>query len=239
MSTLHFLIAVIVSTFSVNPVIHTEPLRPTATYKLDVPEPSDICFTADGSGFWIVGDEGQLSRTDLKGSILSTSPTDGLDYEGVFCDGNNVYVMEEVTRNIIRFHPQTLLSQSSVVLQYAGGHNKAFESLTWNPVRNSYITVTEKDPVLLWELDAQFRPLSQQKIGFARDISAATFARGQLWLLSDEESVIYKLDAATLEMQESWRINVYNPEGLAIAEDGKVFVVSDDMATLCEFNLSL
>jgi uncharacterized protein YjiK len=225
--------------FTGGPLVHTQPLEPSAQYKLKVTEPSDICFTADQKGFWIVGDEGQLSLTDLEGAILKTSPVDGLDYEGVYSSGSDVFVMEEVTRNIIRFDAENLRRQSTTVLQYAGGHNKAFECITWNPVRKSYITVTEKDPVLLWELNEQFQPLNHVKLDFARDISAATFARGHLWLLSDEESNIFMLDPRTFEVEESWRINIYNPEGLAVSEDGKVYVVSDDVATLYEFTIPL
>jgi uncharacterized protein YjiK len=211
-------------------------LLPTAVHHLRVHEPSDICLTAAQDGFFIVGDEGALHRINLMGEIQQTAPTKGLDFEGVFLQGNQLFVVEEMTRRIITYDATTLAPIRTTTVPYFGGRNKAFESLTYNPLRKHYVSITERDPVRIIELDDQFRQVADYPFPKVADISAATFADGSLWLLSDEDATLYALDPATYQVQDQWRLKVLNAEGLAIAGD-KLYIVSDDMASLYEFQL--
>jgi uncharacterized protein YjiK len=207
-----------------------------ASHRLKVHEPSDLCLTPDGKGFYMVGDEGALHRTDLQGNIVQTADRKGLDFEGVYAQGENLWVLEEMTRRIIQYDPDSLRPIRSLTVPYFGGRNKGFECLTYNPVRKVYVMVTERDPVRIYELDEQFRAVAEYPFPNVADISGATFANGELWLLSDEEAMVYAVNPATYVAHHQWPIKVLNPEGIALTED-QLYIVSDDMATLYEFTL--
>ena len=70
----------------------------------------------------------------------------------------------------------------------------------------------------------------------ARDISSASFHNDFLWLLSDEDRTVLKLNPITYEVIEKWLLPVINPEGFAFDKDSNLVVTCDDMQRIYYFN---
>jgi uncharacterized protein YjiK len=228
--TFPFLLAVLLA------FVSPPKLKPISYVHVDVPEPSDIAVNPlKPNSYFVVSDDGFLFEIDGNGKIIRKADFTGIDCEGVHADSNFVYVVEEFTRKIRVFDIHTFELKQTRVFPYGGGRNKAYESITYNPVRSSFVMLTEKDPIYLLELDDDLRLVNEHYLeGIARDISAATFYDDHLWLLSDEDMHVIKLNPQTYKEVARWYIPVINPEGICF-DNGQMLIVSDDMERLYRF----
>jgi uncharacterized protein YjiK len=214
-------------------------LKHSRSFYIDIPEPSDVCLKPQKDGYYIVSDNGLLFETDLNWKVIRKADYQGYDFEGVYADAQYVYALEERSRQIVFFNPNTFKKVKSVEIPYAGGRNKGFESLTWNQRKMCFVSITEKDPTTLFEFDENFRQIAQYDFKIASDISAAQYHEGKLYLLSDEDRSIFRLNAETYELENSWKLNILNPEGLVFGPDGTLFVISDDLEKVYQFENTL
>ena len=204
--------------------------------RLDIPEPSDAALDEGKNALWIVSDNGLLFKTRLDGTIIKTAPVRGYDFEGVFQQGQFVYVMEERMRRIYKFDTATMMQEGTYSIPYLGGRNKGFESLTYNPVRNVYITITEKDPSVLYELTQDFVVKNEVPLTDYPDVSSATFHNGKLWILSDEGRSVSRVNPATYVREAVYTFPIANPEGVFFDANGVLNILSDDVQTLYTIN---
>ena len=212
-------------------------LDPTAKIEIQVPEPSDIAHSADGKSLFVVSDNGYLFETDLKGAILRRADYKGLDDEAVFVSESKVYVVEEFTRKIKIFSLPNLVLEKTVKVPYYGGRNKGYEGLTYNKAKAVFSLFVEKDPLYVFELNEKLEKVNEIKLGkLARDISAATYYDDHLWVLSDEDRTIFKLNSKDYSVIDKWEIPVLNAEGLSFGADGNLIVASDALQRLYYFN---
>lgn len=121
---------------------------------LSIPEPSDICRNPNQNSFFIVSDRGFLFETDSAFQPIRRTATAGFDYEAVFANERFVYAVEERTRRIQQFDITTLEKVGTLEIFYSGGRNSGFEGMVWNPVKNRFLLITEKSPILIFELDS-------------------------------------------------------------------------------------
>ena len=214
-----------------------EKLKAVKWNSVEMPEPSDICYNAISNTFFIVSDSGQLSETDTEGKIIRKLKVKNRDFEAVYCNDKYVYCVDESNRDIYKYDIKTLEQIDVVNKPFKGARNKGYESFTYNAKRNIFILITERDPIHLFELDENFKTLKEIEMSYiARDISSATFHDGFLWLLSDENMMIMKLNPDTYEVLKKWSIPVINPEGIAFDKNGNVLITSDDLQRLYFFN---
>ncbi len=212
-------------------------IQPTKSFNIKVPEPSDVCFSTDGQSLFMVSDKGYLYETDLQGMILRKADFSGIDCEGVYVLDDQVYVAEEAVRNIKIFDSKNLNQIKSINIPYHGARNKGYESITFNKEKACFIIITEQNPSYLFELDNSLKEANRIDISYmARDISSATYYKNFLWLLSDEDQLIIKVDPHTYKPLKTWKIPVINPEGIAFNDKGEVFIVSDGMQKLFYFD---
>lgn len=222
----------------VSAIAGAQTLRPIERpQSLTIPEPSDICVAPDGV-VYIVSDQGYLFETDTEGRVVRKADYRGMDDEAVYADTQFVYVIEEAVRRVKIFDRASLELKRTVTLPYSGGRNKGYEALTYNPSTKKFLVFTEKDPNLVLEVDTDFHVTNEIRLdGLARDISAATFHDGFLWLLSDEDRTVFRVDASTYKPLEKWILPILNPEGIAFSPSGKLLILSDDMRRLYTFEL--
>lgn len=212
-------------------------LKPTEKITIKVPEPSDIAYSADRKSLFIVSDNGLLFETDLKGNILRKANYKGLDDEGVYVNESHVYVVEEFTRKIKMFSLPDLILERTVKIPYFGGRNKGYEGLTYNKAKGVFSLFVEKDPLFVFELNEKLEKVNEINLGnLARDISAATFYNNHLWVLSDEDRTIFKLNPNDYSILAKWEIPVLNAEGIAFLPNGNIIVASDALERLYYFN---
>jgi len=213
-------------------------LKPLGWHTTEVLEPSDVCLNPLKKGnYFMVSDNGFLHETDEKGKIIRTADFKGLDTEAVWAKDNLVYAVEEFTRKIRVFDNATLTLQRTVHHPYTGGRNKAYEAFVYNEAKERFLMFTEKDPIYLFELDKELNLVNEINFNhLARDISAATYYNNFLWLLSDEDRTIFKLNPTTYQVIQEWIIPVVNPEGISFSADGKLLLIlSDDMQRVYHF----
>lgn len=212
-------------------------LKPVKHISIAVPEPSDICYNPKSGTFFIVSDNGILFETNQAGEIIRKVVQPDTDFEAVYADENSVYAVDETHRNIYVYDSSTLKVVRTLNIPYNGAKNKGFEAFTFNKSKNRFVIFTEKDPAWLFELDQDFHIANRIDVSkIARDISAATYYNNFLWLLSDEDMSILKLNPDTYEVVAKWSLPVINPEGFAFDAEGNLLVTCDDMQRLYYFD---
>lgn len=212
-------------------------LKPTKHVSIAVPEPSDICYDATSNSCYIVSDQGILFETDLEGKVIRKKVEKDTDFEAVYVDSNNVYAVDESGRTIYQYDKKTFKVTKTTTIRYDGPKNKGYESFTFNPIKKSYLLITESNPVLVIELDLNFNVVKQTDIsGIAKDISSARFYKDDLYLLSDEDMQLIKVNSDTYDVIQKWSLPLINPEGLAFDKEGNLLITCDDMQRLYYFN---
>lgn len=212
-------------------------LKPTNWIATEIPEPSDLCFDSKSGNFFVVSDDGILFETDKEGKIIRKVKENDADFEAVYVDENNVYAVNERHRKIYVYNRVSLQKTKTITVPFGGGRNRAYEALTFNKTKNNFILVVEKDPITLLELDVNFNIINEIDLSkIARDISAAAFHNGHLWLLSDEDRSVLKLNATSYQVVEKWELPIINLEGLAFDNDGNLLIACDDMQRIYYFN---
>jgi len=212
-------------------------IKPKSFVAIAIPEPSDICFSAISSTFFVVSDNGVLFEINHDGTIIRKVEEIDSDFEAVHSDENNVYAVNERHRKICVYDKNSLRKTKTITVPFGGGRNRGYEAITFNNAKNVFVLVVEKDPITLFELDADFKIINEINLSkIARDIAAATFYDNHLWLLSDEDRSIFKLNPTTYEVIGQWLLPVINPEGLAFDKEGNLLVTCDDMQRLYYFN---
>lgn len=130
--------------------------------------------------------------------------------------------------------------------------NKNFEGVSWDGVLNRLIVVKERDPKYVLSVTGFYHPdISQQHIlevermkqfdhalhWSLRDLSSVTYhaQSGHLFLLSDESKLLKQFDVSgrTMGSLALWKNfhglheSVPQAEGVAIGEDGTLYIVSE------------
>ena len=212
-------------------------LKPAKWIATAISEPSDICYNVNSNTFFVVSDDGILFEIDLTGKIIRNVKENDADFEAVFTDETNVYAVNERHRKIYVYDRVSLQKNKTITVPFGGGRNRAYEAFSFNKTKHAFVLVVEKDPITLIELDANFSITNQFDLSkIARDIAAASFHNGFLWLLSDEDSTVLKLNPTSYEVLGKWKLPVINPEGLAFDKDGNLVITCDDMQRIYYFN---
>lgn len=212
-------------------------LKPYYHHEINMAEPSDICLTtADPSHYYVVGNRGQLAETDSTGYVLRHTRTDGSDYEAVCVKDGLIYAIDESLRRLDVFDEKTFEVKKSILIPYGGARNKGFEGLVYVPSKKAFITVVEK-PAAIVELNDQLQIIGQIKLNAFRELSSVTYHDNFLWLLSDEDHMVMKVNPEDFSVVDKWVIPTTNPEGICFDANGNLLIVSDDMATLFKFKI--
>jgi uncharacterized protein YjiK len=205
------------------------------SYSLSISEPSDIAVSKDGTSLFIVSDDGALYETDLKGNSIRSTKNGIIDAEAVYADGEYVYLVEERTRLIKQYSIKEFNLIRTIEIPYQGGRNKSFESLT-KTSENDWLLFTERDPVWMFQLNSSFEIINRIKWELPGDVSAATWHKEKLWLLSDELAEVWLTDVKSHSILKRFKLPVLNPEGIAFLPNGKMLIVSDDGHKLYVFD---
>lgn len=203
--------------------------------KIDIPEPSDICVKENNDGYAIVSDKGIVYMVNKDFNVERKVNGDWMDLEACFDAKEGLWVVDEALRKLILLDRTNLEEIKSVSVPFVGARNKGFESFGFSKVSEKYWLVTEKQPCMFYELNNELQVIKQFQVKAIEEVSAITFYQGYWYVLSDEDSMIYK-GSEDGKLRFSWRVNVHNAEGITFAGNGDCLVLSDDLATIFFFD---
>lgn len=209
-------------------------LKYNKSVAVSIPEPSDITVDSLTGRIFIVSDKGGYAEIDQQGNTIQFIQAGLSDCEAVTIDNGTLLVVEERNRMIHQFEIDGGKEEKVIEIPYSGGRNKAYESIC-KISNDKYLLITEKDPVWIFELNTEFHIVNRIRPQVKRDISAACWHNGRLWLLSDEEASVHLMSTDFKTVEKSFRVNVNNPEGLAFLKTGEMLILSDDYARLYFF----
>jgi uncharacterized protein YjiK len=215
-------------------------LQPASDIKVKVAEPSDIVFIpgSNPARFYVVSDNGYVAEMNNDGTIRRLTDEFAFDLEAVMLHDGELLVVDERTRRVLWLDTIDLSVKRRLTVPYGGGRNKGYEALAWNPLKERYLLITERNPVYIIELDREFRTVNEIDFDRSiRDISSATWHDEHLWLLSDMDMLLLKCDPQTYRILGRWHVPVLNPEGFAFDGSGNLFVISDDRQRMYAFPL--
>lgn len=216
----------------------------TLTLLADVPvqvkEPSDMTPVpgSNGQHFYVVSDNGYVAEIDQSGRLVRRSGEIAFDLEACLFHDGSLMVVDERARRILWLDTADFNVQRRLTMPYGGGRNKAYEALAWHPGKERYLLITERDPVVVFELDREMRTMNEVPFDRSvRDISSGVFHEGYLWLLSDMDMLVLRCHPDDYRILERYRVPVINPEGMAFGADGALHVISDDRQRMYTFQL--
>lgn len=224
------LLCISVNAFSQN----CEKLKYKKSVAVSIPEPSDICVDSVSGRIFIVSDKGGYGEIDADGNTIRFTKAGLSDCEAVAIDNGSLLVVEERNRMIHQIEIDGGKEKKVIEIPYSGGRNKAYESIC-KLNSQQFLLITEKDPVWIFILNNEFQIVNRIRPEVKRDISAATWHKGRLWLLSDEEASVHLMSSDFKTIEKSFRLNVNNPEGLAFLKTDEMLILSDDFARLYFF----
>jgi uncharacterized protein YjiK len=208
--------------------------------EIPVVGPSGLDLTFEEDGFWVVSDETKtVYKLDNFGKVVKKIEIDGKDLEGItVVDERRLAVVLEETQEVIIVDTAGVeLKRQKLDLD--SKENSGLEGITYDPSQKRFFVLNEKKPCLLITLDENLNLLYSIKLDLAKDVSGIFFDDNDnsLWLVSDESRLIVKTDFEGNPI-EKLEIPVVQAEGITLEKSGKkLYVISDDRATLYVFDL--
>ena len=119
----------------------------SASYKLNIIEPSGLTLDESSNKLWTVSDENsKIYSISLMGETLDSLTVNGEDLEGV-CDSreDNLTVVLERTREIVEI-TKTGKEIKRKAINLKGGLNEGLEGIAYNENNDEYFIINEKNP---------------------------------------------------------------------------------------------
>jgi uncharacterized protein YjiK len=206
--------------------------------------------------FTVTNQNAELIELSLDGKILRRIALIG-DPEAVEFISENIYVItDERQQRLIKIHLEEdtrFLDAADAEQITLGVHmngNKGFEGLAYDSIGKRLFVAKERDPMLIYEVHGfpHHNPEKSYAVHvinnpkrdaglFVRDLSSLQYDErsGHLLALSDESRLIIELDIdgrplSTLSLNKGrhgLEKNVPQAEGLAMDDDGNLYVVSE------------
>lgn len=209
----------------------TNPLILVEKKSSNVKESSAVFW--DNKKLYILGDSGQLLISDDDTS--SYFALDFEDSEGIYVSDEHIFVTEERSRKVVILDKVTLKKIAEKQIPFSGRLNRGFEGITYNTNSKEFLVITEENPCQIIRLDKDFNTIAYHDLQIS-EASDLAFFKNDIWVISDVNATIYKLDSNNFNVKESWAINVLNPEGITFSEN-QMIVVSDNLEKIYYYEI--
>jgi uncharacterized protein YjiK len=203
-----------------------------------VAEPSDIASWPGKENYLVLADKAFLYEYTPDGNQIKRHAFQSLDLEAITCSDKYCYVSEETLQRIHVLDVATLNEIHAIQWHHGGGRNEGVEALVWLEESSNLLASTEKDPQFFTLFNESLQPLYSFRVDGINEVSALTYHDGHVYVLSDEQSTIYKLSKDFKKVEMQWSVPMINPEGMVFQQGEKVIVLSDDGAQWVELKLN-
>ncbi len=212
-------------------VTPTAELLELGSYGVAMPEPSGLSLAGDGVSLYAVSDAtNHVYELGMNGAVLATLDYTGVDLEGVAFDAsdNTLMVVEEGSREIVRLSTSGEELSRHAVDVPGTETNSGLEGIAIRDADHTVFVVNEKNPALLFRLNADFTVASEHNLGAGIDYSGICHdaSTGLMWVVSDQAKVLFTWDPES-GVGDVFDLPVNKPEGVAIGLDGRIYIVSD------------
>ncbi len=203
-------------------------IKPYKKTAIDVNEPSGLAYSVSEDCFLTVSDEDSaVYKFNRNGEIISIIDIDGYDLEGVaVSDDGTVFVVDEAYKEVISVDKEGR-ETGRFKLDIECSRNKGPEGICIDDENHLYI-INEKNPGLVMVYDFSGKRINEYLPGAASDYSSICYDRQsrQFCLLSDEDrSLSFWHPESGISCR--YMIDVRNPEGVVVGNDGQIYIISD------------
>lgn len=224
-------VLLVISSFTVRAV---HKIKPEHTYTIHLNEPSELVSKGSGQ-FFLLANKAKLYEMNAQGKTGKALPFSGYDIEAACMADGQLCLIDESLRIVYLLDAASGEVMRSYSLHYEGARNLGFEAVCYLQDTQHFLLATEKAPCLFYEYNKEFQQFNQFSVSGIREVSSMTYYQNDLYVLSDEDATVYKVDPKKHVVIEQWRLPMLNPEGICIDDRGHLLVVSDDMNKLFDF----
>jgi len=193
---------------------------------IDLKSPAGVYYDQAQKRYFVAS-EHRVFVLDENGKIVKQVDVPGAyDLKALTKVGPQFYLVDESLRKVFVLKADDLSIQKEFIVPYSGPIERGFETIFFNPIRETITLITEKSPTVIIELNYEMKKTNQEVMKGFREISDAVFAQNFIWVLSDELHTVYKLDPSTYKVIQEWNVPVLNPEGICLMNNQKMeFVI--------------
>lgn len=206
--------------------------------KIDIEEPSDIFFDTSYERYYVVSDEGTIKVKDKDMLTIHTIKKVGYDFEAVCVVDSFIYVVDESNKRILKYNISSYKLVNTYDVKNNSPLNSGIESLAYNKKTKTFFAAMEKGPVTILEFDMNFTQIRKVVVKDFSDISSLTFHGDYLYVLSDEDASLSKLDPISLDIIETKYFHIINAEGVTFNASNEAVIVSDALQNIYKFNFN-
>lgn len=202
---------------------------------IDIPEASWICYFEKNDSFFVANDEWGVYEISKKWKILQKKKLWKYDLEGIICENNDLYVLQEDTGNLLELEIKNLKIKKEIKNNLSKKEKKKYldkdhgaEGLAFD-WKYFYISTQNKKNNLL-----QFI-LKDDELKFEKvfdidmdDLSGLTFYKKDLYILSDRNDVIWKYDIKKEKIIKKIPLPKWNWEGISFDDAGNIYLADDE-----------
>jgi uncharacterized protein YjiK len=211
-------------------------LKPTAKYRLNIREISDLTTHPNGNDFIATSDFGEIYILDSTFQVKLKSDYSGDDFEGLCIFNDTIYVSEDRDRQLVLFEPTKLafLRAFSVPFQMRNGDQ--VEGMIGDFENKTILLFSEDKPVEIFFYNPNTGKHEVRDSKDLPEIASLDFWNNRLFALSDESPELLELDPKSFSVIQRWRIQVNNAEGLCF-RNGMMYIVSDELRKAYQFEI--
>lgn len=217
-------------------------LKRIAKYKLEIAEPSSLCYSYSTGYFVIACDKtDRVYFTARDGKVIRYFDTKAKDAEGAvqLKSDSSIWLVDERKREALHYTSDGDYIDEAEIPVEERKSNHGPEGITFNPEKQEFYIVNEQQPRMLLLLDLNMKLKEAIPLDFARDFSDLFYEEesNSLWLLSELSKRLYQCDLRG-NLKKTYRFDMNGAEGVVVDSKNKmVYLVSDGNQALYEYQL--
>ncbi len=223
-------------------ILLSQELELLASYPLAVDDPSGLSRSHMEDHLFTVSDNsGNIYLIDKRGVVKQVIHAGGDDLEGIeFVEETaTIYMLEERLKKVISIDLNGNALDTFWLDIPVQNPNDGPEGIAYNPQKQHFYIVNEKNPSRLYVYNTRFELLEEYPLNFALDYSSVDYTEkgNHLWILSDESKLLARCNLKG-EPDKLFYTDVPKGEGVVVditAE--RIYIVCDESRKLYIFRL--